>query len=384
MLESPQNYRDGIRAARQRALSSFILNVVLAIVKGYFGSITNSKALLGDAIHSATDVVASLATFLGIWAANKRHPSFPYGLYKAETLATLVSSIAILFAGYEIAKSALVCPETHPDVAVALPVAVLCLLVSLVFGILQVRAGERLGRPALVADGKDYLADSLSTAVVVAGLLAGLAGFHLDRLAAVIVSLFVFRAGGVILWASLKELLDAAIDRETEREIIGFVESNPVVTRVKRVYSRGAGGRIIIDMDVVMKTMSHQVADKVADELEEEIVKRYPKVVLARIRPHFEPSERIVRITPVEEPGGPVSEHLAGAPWFMVEEMDATTGEVVERRFVQNPHVKAERRKGFLVGKWLLSFKPDQVVVKRRHGGTAEALLEGAGGQLKT
>jgi len=55
---------------------------------------------------------------------------------------------------------------------------------------------------------------------------------------------------------------------------------------------------------------------------------------------------------------------------------------VVERRFVQNPHAGAERRKGFLVGKWLLSFKPDQVVVKRFHGGTAEALLKEAGVQL--
>ncbi len=372
-----------IGLARQRALLSILVNLCLALVKGYFGFRANSRALLSDAIHSATDVVASIATFLGIWAANKKHPAFPYGLYKAETLATLASSIAILVAGYEIAKGAIWGPEIHPNVRLALPVTLFCFMASLAFGLAQVQAGKRLGRPALVADGKDYLADSLSTLVVLAGLLANLLGYHLDRIAAMIVSIFVFRAGGALMWSALKELLDAAIDRQTERAIIQFVESHPMITRVKRVYSRGAGGRIIIDMDVAMKTVSHQVADRVADKLEEEIVVRYPQVVLARVRPHFEPSERLVRVTPMEEPKGHISNHLAGAPWFRIEVINTKNGEVIERRLVENPYKSAPKRKGFLVGKWLLSFKPDEVLVKTRHGGTAEALLEEAGVILK-
>ena len=372
-----------IGSARRQALLSILLNLSLALVKGYFGFKANSRALLSDAVHSATDVVASVATFLGIWAANKKHPAFPYGLYKAETLATLASSIAILIAGYEIAKSAILGPEIHPDVWLALPVTVFCLAVSFIFGLVQIQAGKRLGRPALVADGKDYLADSLSTLVVLAGLSANLLGYHVDRIAAIIVSLFVFRSGGALMWSALKELLDAAIDRQTERAIIQFVESHPLITRVKRVYSRGAGGRIIIDMDVAMKTASHQVADRVADKLEEEIVARYPQVVLARVRPHFEPSERLVRIIPLEGPEGPVSSHLAGAPWFQIEVVDTKDGKVVERKIVENPHKSAPKKKGFLVGKWLLGFKPDEVIVKSRHGGTAEALLEEAGVVLK-
>jgi len=342
-----------IKNARKRALISILLNVFLALLKGYFGYVTNSKALLSDAIHSATDVVASMATFLGIWAANKKHPSFPYGLYKAETLATLVSSMAILFAGFEIAKSALQGPELVPDVEKAIPVTIFCLVVTLVFGLLQVRAGKRLGRPALVADGKDYLTDSLSTAIVLFSLVGSYFGYQLDRIGAFAVAAFVFRSGGALFLAALRELLDAAIDRETEREIIEFVESHPLITRVKRVYSRGAGGRIIIDMDVAMKTRSHQVADKVADELEAKIVEKYPQVVFARIRPHFERPSRLVRISPVEGPGGPLSEHLAGAPWFMKEIIDPKSGEIKERQFLENPYKDAPRRKGYLVGKWL-------------------------------
>ncbi len=376
--------RTRLVSARNRAILSILINLGLASVKAYAGLISHSKALLSDAVHSATDVVASMATFLGIWAANKKHPAFPYGLYKAETLATLISSVAILIAGYKIAKSAIFGPVTCPDVASALPIAIFSLIVSLAFGICQLRAGKSLGRPALVADGRDYLTDSLSTLVVIAGLAAHYFGYHLDRIAAVAVSLFVFRAGGLLFWSALKELLDAAIDRETEREIIGFVESHPLVTRVKKVLSRGAGGRIIIDMDVAMKTTSHQVADHVADKLEEEITAKYPQVIIARVRPHFEPSERVVRVVAVESPGGPVSAHLAGAPWFRVEVIDAKSGKVLERRYLENPYSTVERRKGFLVGKWLLSLRPDEVIAGSRHEGTAEAMLEEAGVAIRT
>lgn len=88
--------------------------------------------------------------------------------------------------------------------------------------------------PALKADARDYLADSLSTGVVLLGLVATSFGFALDRWAAVVVSLFVFRAGGELLFMAVKDLMDGAIDRETEREIIQMVEACPRVTRVKK------------------------------------------------------------------------------------------------------------------------------------------------------
>ncbi|MBW2564892.1 MAG: hypothetical protein JRE29_12825, partial [Deltaproteobacteria bacterium] len=50
--------------------------------------------------------------------------------------------------------------------------------------------------------------------------------------------------------------------------------------------------------------------------------------------------------------------------------------------YIRNPHWQAETKKGFLVGKWLLGFKPDQVVVVEKKEGTAAALLSEAGVEL--
>lgn len=368
-----------LKKARRRAALSIALNIFLAVGKGIAGVISSSTALIGDAIHSATDVLASMAAYVGLWVASREHPSFPYGLYKAETVATLVTSVAVIVAGYEIGRQAIFGAERLPNVAIALPVAAISLVIALAFGIYQLREGRRLNSPALQADARDYLADALSTGIVLIGLVGTKFGYQVDRLAAGVVSLFVFRAGAALLITALKDLLDASIDRETEREIIKMVESHPRITKVKQCMSRTAGGRFIIDMDVIMHTPSHKIADHVSDRLEELIPRKFPRVVMARIRPHYAGEDVIRRLTPFENPDGKVSDHFAGAPCFLIETVNTKKNEVLKREFIENPHSNAEKKKGLLVGDWLLTFKPDEVVVPEGHHGTAIALLREAG-----
>ncbi len=346
---SSDKAKQDLRSARHRAAVSIGLNLLLAIGKGVAGVASSSTALIGDAIHSATDVLASIAAFIGLWVAGREHPSFPYGLYKAETVATLVTSIAIIVAAYEIGRQALLGTERLPNVAIALPVAAISLIVALSFGYYQLREGKRLNSPALQADARDYLADGLSTGIVLIGLLATKFGYAVDRWAAALVSLFVFRAGSALLIAALKDLLDASIDRETEREIIQLVESYPRITRVKQCLSRTAGGRFIVDMDVIMHPPSHRIADQVSDRLEILIPEKFPRVVMARVRPHYSADTIIRRITPVTSPEGEANTHFVQSPWFLIETINTEKEEqdsVMKREFAENHFWTKREKKG--------------------------------------
>ncbi|RUM40768.1 MAG: cation diffusion facilitator family transporter [Desulfobulbus sp.] len=376
--------KQNLLSARKRAAVSIALNIALTAGKGIAGVASSSTALIGDAIHSATDVLASIAAFVGLWVAGREHPSFPYGLYKAETVATLITSIAVIVAAYEIGRQAFFGTNRLPDTAIALPVAAVSLIVALCFGLYQLKAGKRLHSPALQADARDYLADAMSTGIVLIGLVFTKFGYPLDRWAAAVVSLYVFRAGSALLLTALKDLLDASIDRETERKIIAMVEQHPRITRVKQCLSRTAGGRFIVDMDVVMHTPSHRIADHVADRLEILIPQKFPLVVMARIRPHYSEDTSVKRITPVQRPEGEVSAHFVTAPWFLVETVDTQNNHVVKRNFVENPHVAAKKKKGLLVGTWLLSLKPDEVRVPDGHDGTAIVLLRESGIEIRS
>jgi len=380
-MVSEQSKKD-LLSARRRAAFSIALNFSLAVGKGFAGTLSGSTALIGDAIHSGTDVLASMAAYVGLYVAGREHPSFPYGLYKAETVATLVTSIAVIIAAYEIGRQAFFGAERLPDVAIALPVAAASLFIALFFGMYQLREGRRLNSPALQADARDYLADALSTGIVSIGLVATKFGYAVDRWAAAVVSLFVFRAGAALLITALKDLLDASIDRETEREIIDMVEQHPRITRVKQCLSRTAGGRFIVDMDVIMHTPSHKIADHVADRLEELISRKFPLVVMARIRPHYSSDHIIRRLTPVVRPEGEASPHFVKSPWFLIETFNTEKQQVIKREFVENPYSRTEKKKGLLVGNWLLSLKPDEVIIPNDHQGTATVLLTEAGVEI--
>jgi cation diffusion facilitator family transporter len=371
--------RSEIKKARTRAALSVGLNLTLALGKGVAGILGGSSALLGDAIHSASDVASSGATYVGLWVAGKQHPSFPYGLYKAEALATLITSAAIILAGYEISRRAFLEPATLPDVSVALPVALVSLATTLVFALHQRRWGRQLHSMALEADARDYLVDGLSTAVVVVSLIGAWFGFHLDRWAALIVAGFVFWSGGQLLKRALADLMDEAIDRATERKIIELVESHARVQYVEKCLSRSAGGRFILDLDVILRSHSHVQADRIAHWLEGEIQRRFPRVLMIRVKTLPRYAKEIRRLTPVKDPGGSVEAHLAKAPWFLLETIDRNTEVATSQEYVQNPHWQEETKKGLLVGRWLLSFKPDQVIVANAKEGTAMALLKEAG-----
>lgn len=382
-MEVQREAQQELILARKRALVSVLLNLLLAAGKGVAGVLSGSAALMGDALHSATDVLASSAAWVGLWLAGRRHPSFPFGMYKAETVATLVISVAVILAAYEIGRWVIFGTPGVPDVQIALPVALASFVIALAFGLYQLRQGRRLGSPALVADARDYLADSLSTFVVILSLAGEYFGLHFERWAAGAVSIFVFWAGGSLFFRTLKDLMDAGMDADVQRDVICFVESHPQVRYVERCIGRTAGGRFIINLDVVLRTESHNVADRVADRLEEDLYRRFPRVVMAHIRTHHGHGDSIRRMVPVNDENGDVAEHFASAPYFRLETVDGKSGAVTQQKYVKNPHAKSEKARGLYLGRWLLSFRPDEVMVGEHGvGKTAGFLLREAGIRL--
>jgi cation diffusion facilitator family transporter len=379
MTKASESSRAEIKKALSRAALSVCINLFLASGKGAAGIIGGSSALIADAIHSAADVIASAATCFGLWLAGKEHPSYPYGLYKAETLATLFTSVVVIIAGYEIARSALLGSETIPNITIVFPVAVISLMITIIFSLIQLRVGKRLHSLALEADARDYMADGLSTSVVVIGFIGIYFGLQLDRWAAGIVAIFIFWSGGQLLWRALRDLMDAAIDRDTEREIIKLVESHARVDHVEKCLSRKVGSRFMVDLDVVIRSHSLELGHRISHLLENEISRRFPLVVMARVSIHCHQSDKLCRLTPVIAPRGAIEVHLAKAPWFCVETLERDTKKIFSREYVQNPYRKSKTKRGFLVGKWLLTFKPDQVFVAKEKEGTASALLKEAG-----
>src|SRR5579863_2795480 len=160
-------------------LSGATSSLVLAALKFWLGLMFSSAGLLADAVHSLTDVASSAVVITSFYVATKPPDrEHPFGHAKAEYIATLIVSLLMVVAGWELGQSnVLALIRGHGNTTEALPVAWpfligLCGLILL--SELQARFSAALGRVigsrTLEADGWHFRSDALATGIVILGL----------------------------------------------------------------------------------------------------------------------------------------------------------------------------------------------------------------------
>src|SRR5690625_2525609 len=101
-------FNQRFKQAEWAAWLGIVGNIILATLKWVVGVLSNSKALIADAAHSASDVAGSFAVLIGIKAAKKPPDvDHPYGHGKAEPIAAIIVSILLIVVGMEIGWSSM-------------------------------------------------------------------------------------------------------------------------------------------------------------------------------------------------------------------------------------------------------------------------------------
>jgi cation diffusion facilitator family transporter len=270
-------------------LGSLLINLFLSILKLFFGVLTNSLGLIAEAIHSFSDLVASIISFIGVKLSAKKSKDFPYGLYKLENVAALIISFFLFFAAYEIIKEAFFHHEerqvSNPQYAIA--VMVVAMVLTFFYSRLEKEAGKRLNSPTLIADAEHIWADFLSSVIVLVGLIGVYFGYNIDKYAAAVVSLFIFHSGFEILKDSIKVLLDFTVEKEDIQKIRNIVLKHPVIIDLKSIKGRSAGSYKFLELEILMHNLSLREAHKIVDNLAEEIKRKIPNIDSVTI--HYEP-----------------------------------------------------------------------------------------------
>ena len=92
--------KEQLKKGQRIAFLSTLLILSLALLKAFVGYTFNSPLLIADAWHSGADVLINLTSLIGLkLAAMKKSNRFPYGLYRAETMACLLIGALIVFIG---------------------------------------------------------------------------------------------------------------------------------------------------------------------------------------------------------------------------------------------------------------------------------------------
>jgi len=353
------------------AALSIIVNIVLLAIKYTFAMLSGSVGLAADAIHSSSDVLASLTVFAGLKISKRRSKRFPYGLFKVENLASLIVSLAILFAGYEIAKRALL-NETVSElrrIPLAIMAEIVVIGITLAFSIYAVKKGKELGSPSIIADGKHVRTDMLSSVAVLAGLIGNLLGVNLDRAAVFVVLIFIAHAGIIIFIDAMRVLLDASLDFETMDKVKSIILADPHVKEIRSLTGRNSGSYKFIESEVIINVRELEKAHSISKKIEEDIMDDITHMDHVLI--HYEPvrKETISFALPLENIQGKISEHFGEAPHFALITVKAEDKTVMSQEIIYNPSLSVERGKGIIVAEFLIKRGIDVLLLKEKFEG---------------
>jgi cation diffusion facilitator family transporter len=250
--------------------------VVLLLGKVIAYYLTNSVAILTDALESIVNVVAG---FLGLYSlqlsAKPKDADHPYGHGKIEFISAAVEGVMISFAAiiilFESVRN-LITPLPLQQLDIGIAIIALTGAVNFVVGRWCLRTGMRNNSQALQASGKHLISDTYSTIGILGGLLllyfTGI--IWIDSIVAIVFGCIIFYTGFRILRTSIAGIMDER-DQDLLRRMTEILDEgrskNWVDIHNMRIIKYGSTLHIDCHLTVPWYLNVHEAHDEV-DKLE--------------------------------------------------------------------------------------------------------------------
>ena len=212
-------------------------NVFLAAFKAAVGLMSNSIAIILDAVNNISDAASSLITIIGAKLAGKQpDKKHPFGHGRAEYLSSLVISIIILYAGITSLTESIkkiIEPATAEYSTPTLVIVGVAVVVKIVLGLYVRKTGKALNSDSLVNSGTDALFDSIiSASTLAAAAIYLIWGISLEAWLGAVISLIIIKSGVGMLRETLSKILGEGTDAAFSREIKATAAAFPGVLGV--------------------------------------------------------------------------------------------------------------------------------------------------------
>jgi cation diffusion facilitator family transporter len=280
--------------ARYWALVGFAGNLGLTLLKGWAGIVSNSSAMVADAVHSASDIFASLFVYISLKIAQKPpDKEHPYGHGRAEIISTLVVMGMLAAAGVEIIRTA-IATIRHGDLNApgnaAVYAAILSVLVNELMFQFTYRAGVKTNSPSTIANAMDNRSDAFSSIAALIGIIGAKLKYPvLDPVAGIVVALFIFKMCYGIAMDAVAQIMDESAGEQKIQEVTTLALTVNGVKNVHDVRVRRSGAAFLVDLNILVHPkITVEMAHDIAESVREIIRVHMDKV--SQVRVHIDPS----------------------------------------------------------------------------------------------
>lgn len=275
-----------IRLANRNCNVTIAMNVFLTITQIIVGIVGKSTVLVADAVHTLSDVLATLVVMVGLFFAKQpEDDKHQYGHEKIEAVAAKILAIILILTavgiGYSGVKKLIdaltVGHHIEQPGMIALWAAGITTLVKEWMYHYTIKTAKLIESEALKADAWHHRSDALSSIAALIGIFAARMKFPIiDPLMGIVIAVFVARVGIQIYIKAIRELLDEAADKEVMRRMENVTRTTKGVVNVSNLRTRMIGSRVHAEMEICVNRKvsleeAHEIAHNVEDRLKDEM-----------------------------------------------------------------------------------------------------------------
>ena len=294
---------DRKRIIRNMSYVGIFGNAALAAFKLFAGIFGNSGAMISDAVHSLSDVFATLIALIGVkLSQQKEDEKHPYGHERFECVASMILGLILAGTGVGIGyrgitdllwhRSEIQVPAMLPLIAAAVSV-----VVKEAMFWYTMHYAKKLDSAAFRADAWHHRSDAMSSVGSFIGIGLAKLGFpFMDPVASLVICVLIFKVAIDIIKDALNKMLDTSCDDDFEQKLKSFIEAQPGVMHIDLLRTRQFSSRIYVDLEIsVARDISligaHEIAERVHAGLEREFSNI--KHVMIHVNPDDEASEPV-------------------------------------------------------------------------------------------
>lgn len=258
-----------------------ITNLLLVGFKAFVGLISNSIAVILDAVNNLSDALSSVVTIIGAkLGAKQPDKKHPLGYGRIEYLSSMIVAALVLYAGITSLVESIK-KIIHPDAAdystVSLIIIAVAIAVKLVLGFYVRKQGKKVSSGALEASGSDALFDAILSASVLASAIVYLIrGVSLEAYVGVVIAGFIIKAGIEMMIETLNDIIGKREDAETTKELKEIIcaEKNVLGAYDVTLFNYGPNknyGSVHIELP---DTMSVDEVDRITRTIQTDVYKK--------------------------------------------------------------------------------------------------------------
>ena len=263
---------------KRAANLSLLVNIFLFLIKAFAGIVSNSIAVISDAINSLTDVVSSGAIMYSVKVSLKKpDDDHQFGHNAAQPIAVFLIALFTAIVAINLIQASIgriLNPNEHHNInALVYGILLVTITVKIILSRYQSKVGKTFRSPGLKASAIDSLNDVLASSLSIIGVIGVEIGLpYIDGIAGILISFFILKSGYEIAKENIDYLMGRAADDQLILEMANRAMNIEGVVGMNDLRSHYVGNKFHIEIHIeVDKHMTTQNSHDVGKEVQKAI-----------------------------------------------------------------------------------------------------------------